>query len=134
SFETPVDNGGMNFFRSPAGQVHYTLYKQGLGALDLQGSNTYSGGTQVNQGDLTFSQDGSASTITPANEVQQIKLFGRNAVGGASSLTGGRFTLTVTLPGGNTVTTGNITYVNNNLTATSNNIAAAINAAMQSFN
>ena len=133
SFVTPVDNGGMNFFRSPAGEVHYTLYKQGLGTLDLQGENTYSGGTQVNQGDLTFSQNGSANTITPANEVQQIKLFGRNAVGLPTSITGGTFTLAVTLPGGNTVTTGNITF-SSNLNTMGNNIAAAINAVMQTFN
>src|SRR4029079_13148071 len=65
--------------------------------------------------------------------VQQILLFGSNKVGAASSITGGTFTLTVTLPGGNTATTANITY-SSNFTTLQNNIAAAINAVMQSFN
>ena len=52
SFMEPVDNGNMNVFRVRTDASHYVLNKQGPGTLDLQGANTYTGGTQVNSGDL----------------------------------------------------------------------------------
>ena len=133
SFVTPLDNGTMNFFRTPAAAAPYTLNKQGSGTLNLQGANTYTGGTQVNAGDLVLSGGGTANQVVPQNEVQQLKLFGSNRVGQTQSITGGTFTLSLTMPGGNTVTTGAITY-NTNPATLATNIANAINAALASFN
>src|SRR5689334_8849968 len=108
SFIEPVDNGNMNLFRTPAAQVHYTLNKTGTGTLNLQGTNSYTGGTQIKAGDLTYSGSGASNTITPADEVQQIKLFGTNRPGSNSSITGGTFQLSITTLSGVTITTAAI--------------------------
>ena len=90
SFIEPVDNGNMNLFRTPAASAHYTLNKSGTGTLNLQGVNTYTGGTQIKAGDLTYSGVGSSNTIGASDEVQQIKLFGTNRPGTTSSISGAR--------------------------------------------
>lgn len=133
SFVTPLESGTMNLFRTPAVAAPYTLNKQGSGTLNLRGANTYTGGTQVNAGDLVLSGGGTANQVVRQNEVQQLKLFGSNRVGQTQSITGGTFTLSLTMPGGNTVTTGAIAFSTTPATLATN-IASAINAALASFN
>src|SRR5207253_594392 len=121
---------------SIAGQnaVHYTLNKAGAGTLDLQGANTFTGGTQINAGDvvlgsnLATGQTGAINQLQADNEVQTLKLFGSNRPGVTSSITGGTFTLSLVMPGGNTVTTGAIAFSSTPATL-AGNIQTAINAA-----
>ena len=50
----PMDNGNQNLFRVPSTSNPYTLNKLGTGTLTLTGPSTYSGGTQIQAGNVVL--------------------------------------------------------------------------------
>src|SRR5262249_27948703 len=113
----------------------YTLNKLGSGQLVLTGTNSFTGGTNVEAGDLTLKEGGTINTLTADSEVQQLKIFGANRVGATNSITAGSFTIGVQFPGTTQVINTNaIPGTAGNPTSIAGAITTAINAVLANFN